>query len=181
MTLDSSAMSRTRIALLCALCLPLAACLATAEPEQAATPTFYDDLSSAGRQLDASAARSMVSGYRRNNGLNAVTTHPVLMRLCQEQAASMAQRDRLDHSAKSAFQDRMARSGYNPQLAVENIGAGYHTLAEAFSGWRDSPSHRANMLKAGAVHMGVAAARAPNSKYKVYWCLILAAPAERRR
>lgn len=167
---------RSRGLLVCGLCFLLSACLA----DQAATPTFYDDLSSAGRQLDVSAARSMISGYRRNNGLNAVTIHPVLTRLCQEQAASMAQRDRLDHSVKSAFQDRMTRSGYNPQLAVENIGAGYHTLAEAFSGWRDSPSHRANMLKAGALHMGIAAARAPGSKYKVYWCLILAAPADRR-
>lgn len=63
---------------------------------------------------------------------------------------------------------------------TENIGAGYHTLAEAFSGWRDSPGHKANMLLRGATHMGIAAVYVPNTKYKVFWALILAAPDERR-
>ena len=65
-------------------------------------------------------------------------------------------------------------AGYPTVVAVENIGAGYHTLAEAFSGWRDSPPHNANMLKGGVTHMGIATAYAPNSKYKVFWTLILA-------
>ena len=63
---------------------------------------------------------------------------------------------------------------------TENVGAGYHTLAEAFSGWRDSPSHRGNMLVPGATRMGIAAVYTPSSKYKVFWSLILAAPGEKR-
>ena len=59
-------------------------------------------------------------------------------------------------------------------MAVENVSAGYHTLAEAFSGWRDSPPHRANMLKSGVTKLGIAASYAPNTKYKVFWTLILA-------
>ena len=55
------------------------------------------------------------------------------------------------------------------------------TLAEAFSGWRDSPPHRANMLLKDATQMGIAAAYAPGSKYKVFWALILAAPSADRR
>ena len=66
-------------------------------------------------------------------------------------------------------------------MAAENISAGYHTLAEAFSGWRDSPPHRANMLLSGASRMGIAAVYAPNSKYKVFWALILAAPDDKPR
>ena len=62
------------------------------------------------------------------------------------------------------------------ECGVENIGAGYHTLAEAFTGWRDSPGHRDNMLKKGVTKMGIAAVYAPGSKYKVFWTLILAAP-----
>jgi uncharacterized protein YkwD len=68
----------------------------------------------------------------------------------------------------------LTSAGYPATLAVENVGAGYHTLAEAFSGWRDSPSHRANMLKAGVTKLGIAASYAPNTKYKVFWTLILA-------
>ena len=69
---------------------------------------------------------------------------------------------------------RLGEAGYPATLAVENVSAGYHTLAEAFSGWRDSPPHRENMLKNGVTKMGIAASYAPNTKYKVFWTLILA-------
>ncbi len=68
----------------------------------------------------------------------------------------------------------LAGAGFNPKQSVENISAGYHTLAEAFSGWRDSPPHRANMLNAGANRLGIAAVYSPQSKYKVFWALIMA-------
>ena len=92
----------------------------------------------------------------------------------------MAKRDRLDHGAGKPFVARLKASGYDAKTAAENISAGYHTLAEAFSGWRDSPSHRSNMLNAGVNQMGIAAVYSPRSKYKVYWALIMAAPDQRR-
>jgi len=88
----------------------------------------------------------------------------------------MVAKDKLDHSLAGAFKDRMKRSGYDARTAVENISAGYHTLAEAFSGWRDSPPHKANMLNRSATRMGIAAVYSPNSKYKVFWTLIMASP-----
>jgi uncharacterized protein YkwD len=98
------------------------------------------------------------------------------MRLAQAQAEIMAKRDKLDHGAGKPFVQRLKASGYDAKTAAENISAGYHTLAEAFSGWRDSSPHRANMLLAGATRMGIAAVYTPASKYKVYWSLILAEP-----
>ena len=97
-----------------------------------------------------------------------------------EGARAMAGRDKLDHNVIRGFNERLKSQGYRAATAAENIGAGYHTLAEAFSGWRDSPPHRANMLLNGATRMGIAAVYAPKSKYKVFWALILAAPDERR-
>ena len=138
-------------------------------------PSFYKNLAEGG-QLDPGAAQSMISGYRANNGLAAVTIDPDLMKLAEAQARAMANRDKLDHNVIRTFPDRLRTSGYDAQIAVENIGAGYHTLAEAFSGWRGSPPHRANMLRNGVTRMGIAAAYAPQSKYKVFWALILAAP-----
>jgi uncharacterized protein YkwD len=88
----------------------------------------------------------------------------------------MAARDKLEHSISKPFADRIRKSGFDAAIAVENIGAGYHTLAEAFSGWRDSPPHRANMLNGSVTKMGIATAYAPASKYKVFWSLILAKP-----
>jgi hypothetical protein len=36
------------------------------------------------------------------------------------------------------------------------------------------------MLHSGVTKMGIAAVYSPNSKYKVFWALILAAPDDRR-
>ena len=156
-----------------------AAVLPDRDPPASTEPTFYRNLAKGG-QLDPAAAASMISGYRRNNGLPTVALDPQLMRLAEEQARAMATRDRMDHDVAGSFSTRIRGSGYNAKVAVENIGAGYHTLAEAFSGWRDSPGHRANMLKSGATQMGIAAIYTPNSKYKVFWALVLASPDEKR-
>jgi uncharacterized protein YkwD len=152
----------------------LAACAGDYVPKS--RPSFYRDLAQPGAALDAAAAAAMISGYRANNGLPQVTLDPALMELASAQAALMAKRDKLDHNADRPFTTRLKASGYDARRAAENIGAGYHTLAEAFSGWRDSTPHRANMLLAGATRMGIAAVYTPASKYKVYWTLILAEP-----
>jgi uncharacterized protein YkwD len=156
----------------------LAGCAADYVPK--AEPSFYRNLAEPGAQLDAAAAASMISGYRTNNGLSAVTLDPQLTRLAEAQAAIMAKRDKLDHNAGKPFVARLKASGYDAKLAAENIGAGYHTLAEAFSGWRDSPPHNANMLLKGATRIGIAAVYTPTSKYKVYWTLIVAEPDDRK-
>jgi uncharacterized protein YkwD len=156
----------------------LCGCAADFVPK--AEPSFYRNLAQPGAQLDADAAASMISGYRTNNGLPAVTLDPELTRLAEAQAALMAKRDKLDHNTGKPFVARLKASGYDAKRAAENIGAGYHTLAEAFSGWRDSVPHRANMLLAGATRIGIAAIYTPASKYKVYWALILAEPDEKK-
>jgi uncharacterized protein YkwD len=92
----------------------------------------------------------------------------------------MASRNRLDHDVIGTFQTRIRRSGFDAGAAAENISAGYHTMAEAFSGWRESSHHRRNMLLKGATRMGIAAIYAPNTKYRVFWAMILAAPDEKR-
>jgi uncharacterized protein YkwD len=159
-----------RLAMLAVL-TGLAACAGEAPPEQ---PAFYRSMASAEAEVDGATAASMISGYRHNNGLGAVEVDPDLMRLAQEWARSMAARDKLDRGASRDFNKSLAGAGFNAKKTVENVSAGYHTLAEAFSGWRDSPPHRANMLNAGANRMGIAAVYAPQSKYKVYWALIMA-------
>jgi uncharacterized protein YkwD len=156
----------------------LAGCAADTVPK--AEPSFYRNLAQPGAQLDAAAAASMISGYRSNNGLPAVTLDPELTRLAEAQAALMAKRDKLDHNAGKPFVARLKAAGYDAKRAAENIGAGYHTLAEAFSGWRDSAPHRANLLLKGATRIGIAAIYTPASKYKVYWALILAEPEEKK-
>jgi uncharacterized protein YkwD len=163
--------------LLCGVLMSVAALAGCADNNPpTGEPTFYQNLARPDAVLDAGAAQSMISGYRTNNGLGAVTLDPELTRLASEQAHAMAAHDKLDHSVSKPFQDRIRSSGFDAGVAVENISAGYHTLAEAFSGWRDSPPHRANMLNSHVTRMGIAAVYTPQSKYKVYWALILAVP-----
>ena len=69
----------------------------------------------------------------------------------------MAARNKMDHNVKGPLDKRLGASGYPATVAVENVSAGYHTLAEAFSGWRNSPPHKANMLKNGVTKLGIAA------------------------
>ena len=151
----------------------------TDAPLPAGEPSFYKNLTQGG-ELDPAAAQSMISGYRANNGLGAVALDPELMKLAEEHSRNMAARDKLDHDVGKVFAQRIRGGRFDAKVAVENVSAGYHTLAEAFSGWRDSPPHRANMLNRNVTRMGIAAIYTPKSKYKVFWTLILAAPDEKR-
>src|SRR3954463_15345279 len=152
--------------------LMLGGCMGdTQAPEQ---PTMYLSMANGGATLDPQAAASMISLYRQNNGLGKVVVDPDLMKLAETQSTAMAGRNKLDHDVKGPLTRRLGASGYPATVAVENVSAGYHTLAEAFSGWRDSPPHRANMLSRDVTKLGIAASYAPNTKYKVFWTLILA-------
>jgi uncharacterized protein YkwD len=174
-------MTRPTIAFLlfCGIFSIIAVAGCSSDTAPPAEPTFYQDLSKPDTTLDPAAAASMISGYRSNNGLGPVTVDPDLMRMASEQAHAMAAHDKMDHDIGRPFQDRIRNSPFRNSVAVENISAGYHTLAEAFSGWRDSPPHRANMLNRSVTRIGIAAALAPNTKYKVFWALILAGPGPR--
>jgi uncharacterized protein YkwD len=156
----------------------LASCASNYVPK--GEPSIYRDLARPGAELDAPAMASVISGYRANNGLEAVTLDPTLMRLAEAQASLMAKRNKLDHNVGKPFTTRIKESGFDAKVAAENIGAGYGTIAEAFSGWRESRGHNANMLLKGVTRIGIAAVYAPNTRFKVFWSLILAAPDDRK-
>jgi len=153
------------------LTLLLAGCAAEAPVQE---PAMYANMANPGARLDTLAAATMISQYRQNNGLGTVEVDPELVRLAETQSQAMASQNKLDHDVKAPLAKRLNAFGYPTNVAVENVSAGYHTLAEAFSGWRDSPPHNANMLKNGVTKLGIAASYAPNTKYKVFWTLILA-------
>jgi uncharacterized protein YkwD len=161
--------------------LALAGCTATTTqaPQQ---PAFYDNLARAEAHVNVNAAASLLSDYRQKNGLPPVEIDQRLVEMAEAQAKAMAQRNQVTHDPGGrSFNRRLAASGFDAKTAAENIGAGYHTLAEAFSGWRGSPGHRANMLQRNVNQIGIAAAYSPRSKYKVFWALVLASPDDRKR
>lgn len=158
--------------------LGLAACFglavlggcATDTPTTGALPSIYIPLASNTAHLDTEAARDMISSYRRNHGAGPLTVDPELQKLAETEVAAMAAADR--PSRAQTVKAAVTSLGYKDVNA--NLSAGYHTLAEAFSGWRESPPHNATMLDPAAGKMGIATAYAPGSKYKVYWALLTA-------
>jgi uncharacterized protein YkwD len=147
----------------------LGACTPSA-PTTGAVPGLYLPLASDTAHVDTETARDMISAYRRNKGLEPLAVDPSLQKLAETEAAAMAAADR--PSRAQTVKAAVTSLGYGDVNA--NLSAGYHTLAEAFSGWRDSPPHNATMLDPKATRMGIATAYAPGSKYKVYWALLTA-------
>ena len=164
----------TCFALLATLGLSLGGC-ADAPPaaNSGATPAFYRQLDTGNAIVDPVAARDMISVYRHNNGLPTLSIDPALQAEARERVNAMARANAVGPSSRGSLSARLATAQAPRGVAVENVSAGYHTLAEAFSGWRESKPHNANMLNPRARRMGIATAYAPDSKYKVFWALVL--------
>jgi hypothetical protein len=122
----------------------------------------------------AATAQAAISHYRAEHGLAAVRPDARLMQLAAEQARAMAQAGVLEHNVDKPFSARIVR--YDPEVAVENIACGTTTFAATLEMWKHSAGHDANLRNSGVTRFGIASAPAPQSKYKVFWSLIMAAP-----
>ncbi len=155
------------------LCLLLAGCAETpASPPR--EDGLFQSMAAPGARIDAQAARDMISLYRRNHGLGDLVLDPGLMAQAQAQSGAMAAHDKLSHELRGGLAERLDHAGYEKNRAVENVSAGYDTLADVFSGWRQSPPHNANLLAPAMKRMGIAAAYNPKTRYKVFWTLEMA-------
>ena len=153
--------------------LSLAACAEKPLDIPTGQPSFYLSMASREARVDTVAARDLISIYRRNNGLSTVSLDPLLLAEAQKQAEAMAAADSMSHEVRGTLQKRLDGSGLGHTTAVENISAGYHTLADAISGWRNSRPHNENLLNGKMRRMGIASAYAPGTKYKVFWALVM--------
>lgn len=157
------------------LVLPVLGLSGCAEPPPArpvaSAPDFYQSLARPSAKVDGETARAMISAYRRNKGLEPLALDPSLDAIADAEARDMAQAGR--PSSADAVKAKVAAAGFASPKA--NVSAGYHTLPEAFSGWRESAQHDRVLLDRGATRMGIATAYAPGSKYKVYWAFVVAA------
>lgn len=168
---------RTRRGRALVLCLAggVAALLAgcAGEPPAEPQPSFYRRLDE-GATLDQQAALSFVNGHRARAGLAPLVLDPALSEEARQRAASVAATDTTAWGEVPSVGTSRASTGGTARQ--ERVTAGYRTLAEAFSGWRDSPQHNKVMLAPHATRMGVAAVDRPGTKYRVYWDLIVAGP-----
>ena len=121
-------------------------------------------------------AQQIINAYRRSRGLAPLTLDARLTAAAQAHASDMARHDTMSHTVSyGGLPRRMALAGLRPRLAAENVSVGYRTASRAIAGWQRSAAHNRNLLMPAVSHMGLAVAYQPQSRYKYYWTLILAA------
>src|SRR5260370_2281484 len=109
---------------LAAIAVTALLCACAGERDLPAEPSFYASLATKDAHVDAAMAASMISGYRTNNGLTAVTLDPELMKLAEAQAQAMAGRDTLRHDLAPPFPAPPKGRGHRPPTPAANVGPG---------------------------------------------------------
>ncbi len=128
--------------------------------------------------LDANEALRLVNDYRSKKGLRPVSLDPRASAAAQVLVQDMAKHDHMSHIGPRG-QDvgkRLISAGYSYRVAAENVGVGQTSLSEMIDGWKKSPPHSRNMLLKEAKNIGIAYEYKPDTKYKTFWALVVAAP-----
>ena len=121
--------------------------------------------------VDPNEAAALISNYRAAHGLSPVVPDLTLQKLAQAQADAMAHKNVLSHEIIGTLKARYDAVDLSRATAVENVSAGYFSLADALRGWQVSPQHNANLLRPGMRKLGIATAYAPGTRYLLYWSL----------
>lgn len=151
----------------------LAGCAEKPAPVSTSPPPFYRNLEAVSSPLDIGDAAQVISTYRVGKNLSPVVIDPALVGLAQEHASAQARANKTGHNIGGTFAARIKTLEGERGASVENVSAGYRSFAEAFSGWRESPNHNANLLNPKVTRLGIAKAVNPESKYKVFWTLVM--------
>ncbi len=121
----------------------------------------------------------LLNDYRASNGLDRLLVSDKLSEAAKRHCSDMAKYHFFDHYTTggsdwfpvgSSPWHRMAVCGYDYQTTKgENLAVGLRTAAEAFEGWKNSPSHNANMLSPDFKVIGVAYLHANGADFDCYW------------
>ncbi|ADP70904.1 SCP-like extracellular [Rhodomicrobium vannielii ATCC 17100] len=128
--------------------------------------------------LDPNEALRLVNDYRASQGLPSLSLEPHATEAAYILAKNMAKTDKMSHVGPGGADvgKRLTLAGYRYRVAAENIGAGQASVAQIIDGWKHSPPHSRNLLLADAKHMGIAFEYKPDTKFKRFWALVVAAP-----
>ena len=120
--------------------------------------------------LDTGNAQRELNNIRSQLSLPSLTISSTLTKAAQKQAAFLASKNMLSHTAGGALRSRIRAAGFNGD-AGENLGRGQKSMSKVIIGWMNSPSHRANMLDPDFTCFGIGSS--VDSKGKPYWVLFL--------
>lgn len=114
----------------------------------------------------------LLNMYRQQIGLQPLNLSPTLTTAAELHSEDMADSNYFSHTSLDGrnFVDRVRDGGYTYDTWLgENIGGGYVTAQEVFIGWKNSPSHNANMLRPEFKVIGIGRAYNASSDYEWYW------------
>ncbi len=120
----------------------------------------------------------LINEYRVSQGLNPLLVSDMISEACERHSSDMGKYRFFSHytvqsdwfPVNASPWDRMAKSGYDFYTNKgENIAAGQSTAKDAFSAWKASPGHNANMLNASFKVIGIGLVVVPGSPYTYYW------------
>jgi subtilisin len=108
---------------------------------------------------------------RQRRGMSPLVESPVLTRVAQGHARTMADRGRVFHGDTYS---RIHKAGYRYSAAGENVAGGQTSILSVMTDWMRSPGHRQNVLsnKFTEAGFGVAA----DDRGLQYWVVVFARP-----
>lgn len=107
------------------------------------------------------ALASLTNADRQIAGLSTLELDPELSVVAQRKAEDMAAKGYFSHTGPDGRQawDWLSESGYSFGYAGENLAVNFSDSKEVAEAWMDSPTHRANILKAEYTHVGFGVAK----------------------
>lgn len=117
---------------------------------------------------------ALLNSARNEADIPSLLVSPELNVAAQRHSDDMARNRVLDHTGSdgTAFWQRMVASGYNLTTGAENILLRNDTNSQSvYSQWKNSPPHRANMMSAEYVEVGIGYAQATDGTY--YFTMVL--------
>jgi len=116
---------------------------------------------------------TLINNYRASFGLGALVITQQLSAAADHHSQSMADFNYFNHTLTPegiSWSQNMANHGYNYNAwKGENIYAGQPGAQAAFTAWKNSPGHDANMRNTNYKAIGIGRAYNANSTYKWYW------------
>lgn len=112
-----------------------------------------------------------VNATRTAAGVGPVRLCAELNRSAERYSRAMARAGQVTHTPADGTDamQRMQATGYEAQVAGENLAGGQTTVIRVMRAWRASPSHYRVLVDPRLTHVGFGHARDDDSRYRTYW------------
>lgn len=122
----------------------------------------------------------LINEYRAANGLGCLTPSPTMNVAATWMSIAMGKQGFFSHNEPPCdpggectgrgFAERITFFGHDQwTAAAENIACGQRSPLEAFTAWKNSPGHNANMLHGSMTAIGIGREVVSGSSCRIYW------------